>query len=201
MAGSATALAEKALQAECGPGLLHSADFAETRPSRPKSAGAGNSSAEIIPFPAKRRPGRPAVYSDDLAWELCDRIAEGGMRGSLRAICTAPDMPGRSTVLAWLKANDEFRRRYELACWFRDEAVADEVVEIADAVTSRTVERARLQIDVRKWWLAKASPKKYGTRGRIEHSAPGAAGVTLKVEWKRYGEAVESLAKVPASAS
>jgi hypothetical protein len=161
IAGSETALAENALGAECRPGPLHTADFAGVRLSRPKSAGAGNSSAAIIPFPAKRRPGRPAVYSDDLAWELCDRIAGGGMRGSLRQICRAEDMPGRSTVLAWLKANDEFRRRYELACWFRDESVADEVVEISDATTAATVQRARLQIDVRKWWLAKVAPRKY----------------------------------------
>jgi hypothetical protein len=112
----------------------------------------------------KRRPGRQEVYSDALAWELCDRIAEGGMNGSLRQVCQAADMPSRSTALAWLRTNAEFRRRYELACCVRDHDIADEVVEIADKTTPETLARDRLQIDVRKWWLAKAAPKKYGNQ-------------------------------------
>jgi hypothetical protein len=162
-------------------------------PNSHAASGAGHSSADIIPLPQKRRPGRPSVYSEELTDELCDRIAGGGMRGSLRKVCEAPDMPGRSTVLRWLRTDPAFRRRYELACEFRDDGVADEVVEIADATTAATVQRARLQIDVRKWWLAKVAPRKYDADRFIKNAAPGVA-VKLQVEWVRYGEAVERLA-------
>ncbi len=157
------------------------------------TCGKENSSADIIPFPRERRPGRQEVYSDALAWEVCDRIAEGGMKGSLRQVCQADDMPSRSTVLAWLRTNAEFRRRYELACWVRDHDIADEVVEIADKTTPATLARDRLQIDVRKWWLAKVAPRKYDADRFGEEAAPG-AGIRLQVDWVRYGEAVESLA-------
>jgi hypothetical protein len=144
-------------------------------PKGQTASGAGHFSADIIPFPQKRRPGRPSVYSEDLADEICNRIAEGGMRGSLRKVCEAPDMPGRSTILGWLRTDPAFRRRYELACEFRDDGVADEVVEIADATTAATVQRARLQIDVRKWWLAKVAPRKYDADRFGENAAPGVA--------------------------
>jgi hypothetical protein len=139
-------------------------DFSEAPSSDHLACSVGLSCEDIIPFPQKRRPGRQEIYSDALAWELCDRIAEGGMNGSLGQVCQAADMPSRSTALAWLRTNAEFRRRYELACCVRDHDIADEVVEIADKTTPETLARDRLQIDVRKWWLAKAAPKKYGNQ-------------------------------------
>jgi hypothetical protein len=169
-------------------------DYSEAPASDHVTCSMGLSGADIIPFPQKRRPGRQEIYSDALAWELCDRIAEGGMKGSLRQVCQADDMPSRSTVLAWLRTNLEFRRRYELACWVRDHEIADEVVEIADKTTPETLARDRLQIDVRKWWLAKVAPRKYDADRFRENAAPG-AGIKMQVEWVRYGDAVECLGR------
>ena len=48
---------------------------------------------------ATRKPGRPTLYSDELAATICRRLAEGE---SLRKICANPTMPDKSTVLSWL---------------------------------------------------------------------------------------------------
>lgn len=140
-----------------------------------------HSGGVVISFP--RKLGRPSSYSDVLAWEICDRIASGGMNGSLRKVCAADDMPSRTAVLDWLRTNETFRRGYEIACEMRDEAICEEIVEIADAATAATLDRARLMIDVRKWWLAKASPRKYGPRARVLATAEtGRRGASILVE-------------------
>ncbi len=78
-------------------------------------------------------------------------------------------------------ANDEERaKRYARAKELGMEAVADEMLDLADQSrsgvittegpkgterkTADMVERARLQVDTRKWLLARLVPKKYGDR-------------------------------------
>ncbi len=46
-----------------------------------------------------KKKGRPSLYTDKLAAEICRRLAEGE---SLRAICADKAMPGISTVMGWL---------------------------------------------------------------------------------------------------
>ena len=43
--------------------------------------------------------GRPSIYSDQIAMEICTRLAHGE---SMRSICEDPKMPHRTTVLWWL---------------------------------------------------------------------------------------------------
>ena len=81
--------------------------------------------------PAKRKPGRPTVYSDKLAATICGRLAEGE---SLRTICADDAMPGKSTVLRWLLDGEHkvFRDQYARAREAQADYFADEILAIAD---------------------------------------------------------------------
>ena len=99
-------------------------------------------------------------------------------------------MPGRSTVLNWLaKGGAESKKRPELAqfldqyaraCEDRKETILDEMLEIADDSRNdyvtrldrngksvlifdpENVQRAKLRLEARKWWLARMEPRKHG---------------------------------------
>jgi hypothetical protein len=57
--------------------------------------------------------GRPSIYSDALAAEICERLASGE---SLRAICCEEHMPSRKVVHEWVADNHNgFRDQYARA--------------------------------------------------------------------------------------
>lgn len=107
--------------------------------------------------------GRPSSYTEAKAEDICERIASGI---SLRAICALPDMPDEKTVYAWMDRHDNFRARYARARTRQAEHYAQQIIDIADSApeTVKGVEKARLQIDARKWVAAKLLPKAYGER-------------------------------------
>ena len=121
----------------------------------------------------KPRTGRPSKYSDELASEICRLLSEGE---SLRKICERDDMPARSTVNKWLARNKAFADQYARARERQADYYADEMVYLAD--TAEDVNKARLQIDTRKWVAAKLLPKKYNDRLVTEHVAGEGVGVT-----------------------
>lgn len=124
--------------------------------------------------------GRPSIYTQSLAECVCAELSEGK---GLRKICAADDMPSRTTVLRWLREREDFRSQYALAKEFAVEALADEILDIADDGTndfseddegnlkfnSENVQRSRLRIDSRKWLLAKLMPRKYGDKIDMNH--------------------------------
>lgn len=117
--------------------------------------------------------GRPSTYTDERAALLCDHLVEGL---SLRQASCLEGMPSRETVRRWLRDKPEFRARYARACEFRADALCDEMIEIADdssndwrpgrngpTCNTENIQRAKLQIDARKWLIVRLAPKKYGT--------------------------------------
>ena len=134
-----------------------------------------------------KQRGRPTVYSATIAGEICERIADGE---SLRAVCRDAHMPSHSTVLSWVVEDREgFSDRYACAREIQAEALADEILEIADGAggaeqqpTHEDVAHARLRVDARKWLLAKLLPKKYGDRLDLKHSG------NLVVNVNRFAE-------------
>ena len=127
---------------------------------------------------------RPSKYTQQLADSICEQLADGK---SLRTICSTQKMPGRSTVLRWLAQNNEFRRQYAHAREQQADALAEEILDIADKAvlgerlkkdgkgkvlerqTGDMVERSKLMIDARKWYAGKLQPKKYGERVALDH--------------------------------
>jgi len=132
---------------------------------------------------AKKKNGRPTVYSTTVAKKIFLLLAEGV---SLKKICSDPAMPSRSTVFKWLAEIDGFSDKYEVAKLEGLEMHADEILEIADNASNdwmdindpdnpgfklngEHIQRSRLRIDSRKWVLSKLVPKKYGDKVDINH--------------------------------
>lgn len=119
--------------------------------------------------------GRPSSFSQDIADTICSRIAEGE---SLRTICQADDMPGKSTVFRWLAESETFRDQYARAREAQADYLAEEILGIADNGENDTyvdengnkrtdqdvIARSRLRVDARKWLASKMAPKKYGDK-------------------------------------
>lgn len=121
---------------------------------------------------SEKKDGRPTIYSDELAKEICLRISNGR---SLSSVCRDKDIPSRRTVYDWLADEDkkDFLHRYREADLQRADYHADELIEIADSVKADTAEvaKARLQIDTRKWQVARMNATKYGDKVEIDNKS------------------------------
>lgn len=124
--------------------------------------------------PAKRKPGQPTTYTDEIAAEILTRISEGE---SLCKITAEPGMPAQSTVYLWLLRHPEFSESYARAREEQADTLADEIVAISDEppaevtddkgisrIDSGWVTWQKNRVDARKWVAAKLKPKKYGDR-------------------------------------
>lgn len=127
----------------------------------------------------KNKGGRPTKYSIELASEICELLADGN---PLRRICKMDGMPNASSVYLWLIQHKEFSEMYARAREDQADALADEVVEIADEqpelvqvydkdgklvevkIDSALLAWQRNRMDARKWTAAKLKPRKYGER-------------------------------------
>lgn len=117
--------------------------------------------------------GRPTIYTKELTETICKRIAEGE---SLRKICKEEEMPNISTIITWIVDGQhlEFSAQYERACNTRAEILFEESLELADKSVedivgddksdSARVQARKLQTDMRKWYLSKVLPKKFGDK-------------------------------------
>lgn len=145
----------------------------------------------ILPKPKR---GRPTLFSDELAKEVCRRIAEGE---SLRAVCRDGKMPEASTVFDWLRTKPEFTEQYDKAVVERSEAMAEDMIDIAEgapALIKKTAEKKsgamaqviKLQVDVRKWHMGRMKPKKYGDK--MDLTSDGKAIKGNVVTFKRFSD-------------
>ena len=109
--------------------------------------------------------GRPTMYSDDLINKFLGRIMDG--RG-LVSVCRDPDMPSKSTIYEWLadKEKKGFLDRYIKACKIRAEVIAENMIDKIESVEldKDAIAQARLELDAKKWFLAKLHPTKYGDK-------------------------------------
>ncbi len=113
--------------------------------------------------------------SKEVEDEILDRISKGQ---TLRSICRDNHMPAASAVMQWEDADPAFAEQYARARSKGLEVLADEIVEISDDHTADP-NRSRLQIDTRKWLLARLKPKKYGDR--IVNELEGQVDLKVKV--------------------
>ena len=148
---------------------------------------------------AKRKPGRPTIYSDERAAAICTRLAEGE---SLRTICAKDDMPDKATVLRWLLdgEHDWFLEQYARAREAQADHLADEILDIADdgrndwtknetgksLVDHEHVARSRLRVDTRRWLMARMAPKKYGDR--LQHTGDGGGPIRVAPDLSKLTE-------------
>jgi hypothetical protein len=132
--------------------------------------------------------GRPSEFTQEIADELCERIATTP-RG-LDFICNGEDrFPSARTVNKWLSDRPEFVQSYLRARERQADLIFDECLEIADddsrdvriiggedgereVLNTEFVQRAKLRIDTRMRMAGKLAPKKYGEK--LAHVGGGA---------------------------
>lgn len=119
--------------------------------------------------------GRPCEFTQDIADRICAELAAGR---SLRSVCAQDDMPCSTTVFRWLRTVDSFAQQYARAKEESADALAEEMLAIADdgendtyvddkgkvCVDNDVIQRSKLRVDTRKWLASKLKPKKYGDR-------------------------------------
>ncbi len=123
--------------------------------------------------------GRETIYTQELADKICEDLALGY---SLRTVTKNDWCPSMATIFRWLKDNKEFREQYARAKEESTDAMAEDVLDIADdstndfmekemgdgktieVVNQENIQRARLRVDTRKWLMSKMKPKKYGDK-------------------------------------
>lgn len=138
---------------------------------------------ELVPVLPK---GRPSTYTPELTEIICDKLASGK---SLNSICKEELMPHRDTVFLWLFKYKEFSDKYARARAAWADAEFENMMHIADTPQEGTkikitddgtetiigdmIEHRRLQIDTRKFALARMEPRKYGDNKRIDVNNTG----------------------------
>jgi hypothetical protein len=136
--------------------------------------------------------GRPSIFTQELAALICSRMSGGE---SLRSICEDADMPAKSSVFRWLADDATFRDQYARAMASRADAMAEEILEIADDGRNDTykdadgnertdqdvIARSRLRVDARKWLMARMAPKRYGDKIAQEVSGPNGGAIKTQI--------------------
>lgn len=137
--------------------------------------------------------GRPALYTQELADKVCQKIAEGY---SMRTVCAPDDMPSISTLFKWVREIPEFSQQYARATEERTEAMSEDILDIADdgsndlmtiqkgnvsyeVENKEVTNRSRLRVDTRKWLMSKMKPKKYGDKVDVTSAGEAIKGNTI----------------------
>jgi hypothetical protein len=106
-------------------------------------------------------------------------------------------MPAVETVCRWLNTHEEFRKQYAHAREVQADVIGEETFEIVDdgrndwieaetkngdpyvKLNDEAIQRSKLRLDQRKWWLSKLAPKKYGDRVQVDGIEPGNVSITV----------------------
>ena len=112
-------------------------------------------------------------------------MAEGE---SLLTICKDAKQPTRQCVYKWLEKYPDFVDSYARARESYADYVFDGLFELAETATPADVQCIRLQIDTKKWALARMSPQKYGDKSAMELS--GKDGGPISVVYDKTFEGV-----------
>lgn len=128
-------------------------------------------------------------YSDDLASEICRRVASGEV---LKAICEDATMPTVRLVQDWFEDKEKvfFRTSYDRAIKMRDKVFEDEIIMIADdssndyieKINSKTGEtfrvldaeamtRSKMRIEARMKILRANNPARWGDNPSASEAA------------------------------
>ena len=97
---------------------------------------------------------------------ICELIAVGW--GLQQVLDSSPDFPKAATFYKWLDSYPDVVEKYARARDRQQDYEADNMIAIADGATDPN--KARIQIDARKWRASKLAPKKYGDKLDLNHS-------------------------------
>ncbi len=110
----------------------------------------------------------------ELTREQVDKICALLIGGdSLAKICADnSELPKPNMIFYGLHKNPQFLEYYVRAREAQTEAYALELTELSDnvALSAEAINKARLQIDTRKWIMSRLKPKKYGDNASLNVS-------------------------------
>lgn len=124
-------------------------------------------------------PGRPSIYSEELAAKILARIATGE---SVRSVSRDNEMPAMSTIFDWAINNTTFSEHYARAKQIGAEIEAEEIEEIARDINT-PVDRAKLIVDTKKWNLSKKLPKRFGDKNTLVTEDEGGKTMPILVRF------------------
>ena len=129
-------------------------------------------------MPQGGRNGSESLFTQELAAEICNRLAAGE---SLLSISKTEGYPSETAIRFWaLEDREGFASKYARARDIGLDCRADQVMQKASGVAVEDVPSARLEFDAARWYLSKLAPKRYGDAILQKHA--GADGETLKVQ-------------------
>ena len=174
------------------------------KPSKAKTEVSGATTpAKRAEAPKQIPIGRPVEYTEEIAEEVCWRLAHGE---SLVSICGDEHIPHCATIYRWLIRFPIFCEMYARAREDQADTNADEILAIADEMPPEyTDEKGRTTLDVtfiqwqknridaRKWTAAKLKPRKYGDRMAVEGVENGAAIKTEDIGSNKFLEIIKNM--------
>jgi transposase-like protein len=125
--------------------------------------------------------GRPTKYSDELADEVCLRIATS--KDGIHKIAEEFGI-GAWTLFNWKYEHEYFSHKYARAKELQAEFLKQQIIDIADDSTNdeevteygvkmnrEFVERSKLRVQTRQWLMGRLAPKEYGDKKQEEDTA------------------------------
>jgi hypothetical protein len=111
----------------------------------------------------KNKQGRPTIYTQAIADEICERLAHGE---TLRKMVLDEHMPPAGTIYRWLDSNESFRDQYAQARVRQADYYAEMIIDESFGAHDASI--GRLRMDALKWASSKIAPKKYGDKIELE---------------------------------
>jgi len=138
------------------------------------------------------KAGRPTKYSEELADDICNRIAGGE---SLNSICKEGEYPTMSCVLMWVVNGkhplffDKYRKAREAQGLYDGDRLRDIVETMVVGEIEPQV--AKVAIDAYKWTAARNAARVYGKRVEEQDTAQQ----DTEVESDKFEEQLTAAAK------
>lgn len=123
--------------------------------------------------------GRPSDYSQAIADEICEWLADGN---SLRTYCHMEGKPSYTTIFRWLDAHESFSDNYVRARQTQAHNDGDSMQALIRALEAGEIapDVARVMMDGLKWTAGKRLPKVYGDKVQLSGDD---AGAPIIVTW------------------
>lgn len=119
------------------------------------------------------------AYSKEQKEKIFTTVFERMTKGeALRNVLKEKDMPDPVTFYKWLELEEDKIKQYAHASQARADSIFEDMLTIADDqehdkykdedgkehTNHNVIQRSRLRVDTRKWYLSKLAPKKYGEK-------------------------------------
>lgn len=148
----------------------------------------------------KNKGGRPTKCTQQVADELCAKLADGQ---SLRSVCADESMPEKSTVLLWVVNGREidgtgrqFSDQYRVAREAAGYSHADEALDMRSMVYSGEIEpsAAKVILDALKWGAERMAPKAHNPKQEIDHTSSDSSMTPITIDTSKLStQALEEL--------